>query len=103
MPPAAHRVPQGADRRGHQPTGRVSKRMPLAHGATGPSRRRLRSSGATEIARGYRQAETSASEGRIAGEIARRTRRKSSRPRILTPTHGATAHVPPTQWGGGTG
>jgi len=100
MPPAAHRVPRGASRRGHRPIGRVSKRMPLAHGVTGTSRRRLRSSGATEIARGYRRAETSASEGRIAREIARRTRGKSSEPRVRAATHSSASHVPPAHVSG---
>src|ERR1017187_2384729 len=52
MPSAAHRVPRGASRHGHRPASRVSRRIPLAHSATETSRRRLRSPGATEIARG---------------------------------------------------
>ena len=100
MPSAAHRVPRGASRHGHRPASRVSRRIPLAHSAMETSRRRLRSPGATEIARGCRRAETSASEGRIAREIARRTRRKSSGPRVRAATHSSAAHVPPAHASG---
>jgi hypothetical protein len=100
MPPAAQCGPRGAGRRGHRPSGRVCKRVPLAHGATETSRRRLRRAGATEIARGYRRAETSASEGRIAREIARRARSKSSGHRVRAATHSSAGCAPPAHLSG---
>jgi len=95
MPPAAQRVPRGANRRGHRPSGRVSKRVPLAYCAAETWRRRLRSTGAAEIAGGYRRAEPSASDRRIAREIARRTRRKSSGPLVRAAPHSSAAHLAP--------